>query len=265
MSNRPYAERKQDYYNILQAAQKVGIPHPEIVAAQWALEADWGDKVTGKHNYWGVKAGNGDPNNKEKGTVSWTKENIGGKEVSMQQKFRDYETLEEALKDRAAFTAKKGGRYDKTGYFTATSPAEAAMALQKAGYATDKEYAKSLIDVMKGVGLDPYNGQRYDYSPTKSIDMAANKDTRGTPTPNLASFFAPPKANEYKADNNGFENFYNQPEDPLRQIEQAQPMQSNAKKFQQQLAQAFGIAPEVGDGIPSHINDLIKSIWDQTA
>ncbi|MFZ7199018.1 glucosaminidase domain-containing protein, partial [Avibacterium avium] len=75
----------------------------------------------------------------------WTSEYINGKKTSIKQKFRDYENIEAALQDRYHFTNKKSGRYDKAGYFTATSPAEAAMALQKAGYATDPKYANSLI------------------------------------------------------------------------------------------------------------------------
>ncbi|MFU2080834.1 hypothetical protein ACLQ91_09745 [Avibacterium endocarditidis] len=47
MSNRPFEERKADYLKIVDAARKLSIPHPEVIAAQWTLESDWGDKQLG--------------------------------------------------------------------------------------------------------------------------------------------------------------------------------------------------------------------------
>ncbi|MFU2080832.1 glucosaminidase domain-containing protein [Avibacterium endocarditidis] len=89
----------------------------------------------------------------------WTSEYINGKKTSIKQKFRDYENIEAALQDRYHFTNKKSGRYDKAGYFTATSPAEAAMELQKAGYATDPKYANSLIVFRRlaSLGISAYH------------------------------------------------------------------------------------------------------------
>lgn len=258
MSNRSYAERKKDFYAIMQAAQNAGIPHPEIVAAQWALESDWGRAVTGTHNYWGVKAGNGDPNNKYQGTVAWTKENINGKSVSMQQKFRDYGSLDEALRDRAKFTSRKGGIYDKAGYFSATSPAEAARALEKAGYATDPHYADSLIKVMKGIGVDPYNGQQYDYSTTPQQPIVQQFSPFQPPSlMEEAQHFTPPTVPKIAGVDNGtFEQ--------LNQFQDEQPKISNRQKYQEQLADAFGIAPKVDNGLPDYIGDLVKSIYDKT-
>lgn len=140
---------------IRNAAESVGIAHPDVIAAQWALETGWGKSESGRYNYWGIKSGNGDPNNASSGTVRWTKEVINGKTERVQQKFKDYGSLQEAMQDRKNFTNKTGGRYDKAGYFNAKSPAEAAKALEKGGYATDKNYAKKLTDVMKSAGVDP--------------------------------------------------------------------------------------------------------------
>lgn len=258
-------EQKAKFQEIYTAAKNAGIPHPEVIAAQWAVESGWGAKQSGKNNYWGIKAGDGNPNNNSAGTVVMTHEVIGGKKIQMPQKFRDYETLEEALKDRANFTSKSGGRYDKAGYFTATSPAEAAQALQKAGYATDPNYANTLISVMKSGGINPYDGQKYDYSTTKP-----NTNTALTPpyqpqmgiAEQLTSTFTPPKTD------NAFTNYFEQINgtlDPLNQLESTQPKISNRQKYKQQLADAFGIEPKVGNGLPDYISGLVQSIYDQTA
>ena len=37
-----------------------GAAHPQLVAAQWALESGWGKTPSGKNNYFGIKAGSGE-------------------------------------------------------------------------------------------------------------------------------------------------------------------------------------------------------------
>ncbi|MFZ7198474.1 glycoside hydrolase family 73 protein [Avibacterium avium] len=251
-------EQKAKFMEVFQAAQQAGIPHPEVVAAQWAAESGWGEKVTGKHNYWGVKAGNGDPNNNEKGTVSWTHENINGQNVKVKQKFRDYNSLAEALADRAAFT-KRGGRYEKAGYFDATSPAEAAIALQKGGYATDPNYAKNLIDVMKSAGIDPYNGQRYDYSTTKpTLNLAQHTEENAFSFPSQPNF----QSNNPLAE---FQNYFEQLNGTQGENAQSSIEPINyQQKYQKELAKAFGIEPSTKGMMPDYIGDLVRSIYDQT-
>ena len=154
---------------IYNAAKSVGIKHPEIIAAQWALESGWGKSVTGKYNYWGVKAGNGDPNNSSPGSVHWTTENIGGRDVRVRQKFKDYESLQDAMQDRKEFTSIRGGRYDKAGYSEARTPAQAADALQRGNYATDPRYAEKLKSVIKSVGIDPDKENSLENEKEKSL------------------------------------------------------------------------------------------------
>ena len=162
-------KQKQDFMEIYNAAKSVGIKHPEIIAAQWALESGWGKSVTGKYNYWGVKAGNGDPNNSSPGSVHWTTENIGGRDVRVRQKFKDYESLQDAMQDRKEFTSIRGGRYDKAGYSEARTPAQAADALQRGNYATDPRYAEKLKSVMKSVGIDPDKENSLENEKEKSL------------------------------------------------------------------------------------------------
>ena len=140
---------KEKYNKIRSAAVKAGDPHPDVVAAQWALESGWGKKQSGKNNYFGIKAGKG-----EAGTAVRTREVYSGKNVMITDKFKDYNSLEEGIADRVAFI-KRNPRYTKAGYFVATTPFQAATALQRGGYATDPNYATLLGKIIKGCGYDP--------------------------------------------------------------------------------------------------------------
>jgi flagellum-specific peptidoglycan hydrolase FlgJ len=140
---------KEKYNKIRSAAVNAGDPHPDVVAAQWALESGWGKKQSGKNNYFGIKAGKG-----EAGTAVRTREVLKGQNVMITDKFKDYNSLEEGIADRVAFI-KRNPRYTKAGYFVATTPFQAATALQRGGYATDPNYATLLGKIIKGCGYDP--------------------------------------------------------------------------------------------------------------
>ena len=140
---------REKYNKIRGAALSAGDPHPDIVAAQWALESGWGKKQSGRHNYFGIKAQKG-----ESGTTVRTREVYGGKSVMINDSFKNYNSLEEGIADRVAFI-KRNPRYTKAGYYIAKTPYEAAVALQKGGYATDPNYANLLCKIIKGAGYDP--------------------------------------------------------------------------------------------------------------
>lgn len=248
-------EQKERFMAIYQAAVNAGEPHPEIVAAQWAIESSWGKSPSGKNNVFGIKAGKNDA-----GSLVGTHEVINGKRVAIKDRFKDYNSIDESVADRVNFT-KNNPRYKKAGYFDATSPAEAAMALQKAGYATDPNYANSLIDVIESAGLDPYNGQRHDYSTTQP-----NTNTVFAPTPitapqsianTLTSNFAPAETS------GGFTDAFNQLNNTLNPFGAVEPeTQPNKSQYQNRLAQAFGVSPDTKAGLPDYIGDLVKSIYD---
>lgn len=152
----------EKFKKVMQAAANAGDPHPAVVAAQWAIESGWGAKESGKNNFFGIKARPGQP-----GTVRRTREVINGRTVYINDKFADYNTLEEGIAARVAFT-KQNKRYERSGYFAARTPYEAAQALQRGGYATDPNYANSLAAVIKGRKIDPMRPVLI--KPTGSID-----------------------------------------------------------------------------------------------
>lgn len=275
--NMPTKEQISKYQEVYEAAKRAGATHPEVIAAQWAVESAWGKKASGKNNLFGIKAGNGDPNNNEQGSVIWTTEQIKGKKVKMLQKFRDYDSIDQSIADRIKFT-QENPRYRKAGYFDATSPFDAAMSLDKAGYATDKGYGKLLIDVMKSVGVNPLEKRQYDYSTSPPQNVAQKIPEKEMPTQMAQQAFyqAPtqqPTTPQPLSLAEQFASFGNpqtvakQVQNPLENepLKAFEPLPNYRKQYQKQLASAFGIEPETQDQLPSHIGDLVKSIYDQTA
>jgi hypothetical protein len=97
--------------------------------------------VSKSHNLFSIKAGG-----------SWTgktvdvttTEYVNGAPVKRVEKFRAYDSYEESFRDYARLI-KESPRYEKAESVAKTGSAVAyAAALQKAGYATDPEYARKL-------------------------------------------------------------------------------------------------------------------------
>ncbi|KML24107.1 flagellar rod assembly protein FlgJ [Leclercia adecarboxylata] len=134
----------------LDAARKTGIPH-QLIIAQAALESGWGSKEIptqhGKpsHNLFSVKA---TPDWKGETTEITTTEYINGVAQKMKSAFRVYKSYAEALSDYTALLT-TNPRYQNA--LNASSPEKIAHGLQAGGYATDPEYAKKLISIIKQV------------------------------------------------------------------------------------------------------------------
>lgn len=127
---------------IRELAAKAGAKHPDLVAAQWALESGWGGAMSGRNNPFGLKG---------EGTVRRTTEVVNGKEVSIEAEFRDFPSIKAAVEHLVSrwymdYTAPGGKEY--RGVNRAGSRDEAARLLVKEGYATDPAYAKKLIKLM---------------------------------------------------------------------------------------------------------------------
>lgn len=122
----------------------------ETILAQAAQETGWGQRVLpGTNNIFNIKAGGGWVGPTKNFNV-W--EIVDGKKVWMDQSFRAYSSVEEALRDRVQFL-KENPRYTKAGLFdhsTLGNLEREADALQKAGYATDPNYAHNLAAVFNG-------------------------------------------------------------------------------------------------------------------
>jgi flagellar protein FlgJ len=130
------------------ASQQSGIPH-QLIVAQAALESGWGQREiptangTPSYNLFGIKAGS-----------SWsgpvtevtTTEFEQGAAKKIKAQFRVYGSYVEAIADYVKLLT-NNPRYAEVA--NARSPEQAAHALQKAGYATDPQYANKLVSVIQ--------------------------------------------------------------------------------------------------------------------
>lgn len=123
---------------------------PSVLIAQAILEGNNGNSLLAKkyHNHFGIKASKGWSGK----VVSLnTKEVFNGNSIQIKDGFRVYDTLEEGFLDRNNFLI-QNPRYKKAGVFDALTAETQAEALQKAGYATDPNYANKLIQIINGSG-----------------------------------------------------------------------------------------------------------------
>jgi len=140
-----------------EVARHSGIPH-QLIIAQAALESGWGDReiltAHGKpsHNLFGIKA---TPDWKGETTEIATSEYINGAQRKVKASFKVYKNYAESLADYATFLT-TNPRYQKV--INSPSVEKAAHALQESGYATDPNYAKKLMNIVRYVQNDLASG-----------------------------------------------------------------------------------------------------------
>lgn len=125
---------------------------PSITIAQGILESNWGRTSPG-NNIFGIKA-----------TTSWkwktqklkTKEWNGKKTISVVTNFRAYDSIENSVLDHGVLLT--ASRYSAVR--SESNYKIAAIALQKAGYATDPNYAKKLIRIIEDYKLYAYDDEK---------------------------------------------------------------------------------------------------------
>lgn len=118
-------------------AKTAGAKFPELVAAQWALESGWGEHVSGRNNYFGLRG---------TGTKTATKEFINGKWIEITDSFIDFATPQDCVKYLVDKWYKDFKNYK--GVNNAANREAAAKMLISEGYATDPDYATKLIRLM---------------------------------------------------------------------------------------------------------------------
>lgn len=131
------------------AEQTTGVP-AKFMLGQAALETGWGKRMiknadgTSSNNLFGIKAG---PSWKGKVALATTTEYVNGKPQTRVEKFRAYDTPADSFRDYAKLIA-NNPRYEKV--IASGGDAESfAKGLQRAGYATDPNYAAKLTRLIK--------------------------------------------------------------------------------------------------------------------
>jgi len=139
------------YPSARKIAEETGLSW-ELMLAQAVHETGWGRRVLpGTNNMFNVKAFGGWTGESKTFRVHETYGNNGEKTWE-DHPFRVYKTVEDSFRDRANFL-RENPRYAKAGLFdegTLGNLEGEARALQRAGFATDKSYAKYLADVFNG-------------------------------------------------------------------------------------------------------------------
>jgi flagellar protein FlgJ len=131
------------------ASAATGIP-ARFIIGQAALESGWGKSEikkadgTTSHNVFGIKATK-DWTGKTVSTV--TTEYVNGKPQRTVEKFRAYDSYQEAMTDYAS-VLKSNPRYAQV-LNSSRDVAGFANGMQRAGYATDPHYAKKLLSIMQ--------------------------------------------------------------------------------------------------------------------
>lgn len=131
------------------ASRETGVPAP-LILGQAALESGWGQREillpdgSSSYNLFGIKA---DDNWNGKVAQVMTTEYRDGVPVKQVEKFRAYGSYAEAFGDYARLLS-DNPRYAQVVQEGQTAPG-AAYALQRAGYATDPDYAGKLVKVMR--------------------------------------------------------------------------------------------------------------------
>ncbi|MFM0607443.1 flagellar assembly peptidoglycan hydrolase FlgJ [Paraburkholderia sediminicola] len=134
------------------ASAATGIP-ARFIIGQAALESGWGKSEIKKadgspsHNVFGIKATK-DWTGKTVSTV--TTEYVNGKPQRTVEKFRAYDSYQDAMTDYASLL-KGNPRYAQV-INSAHDVNGFANGMQRAGYATDPHYAKKLMSIMQKMG-----------------------------------------------------------------------------------------------------------------
>lgn len=146
-----FVDYKENYINTTKKiATKVADEYgliPSVVLAQSALESSWGTSGLSSeyNNYFGIKS-----NDSSKSKDLMTSEFVNGKEVKVNQPFREYDSMEESFEHYGALIG-TAARYKEVR--AANNYREAAYAIKKCGYATDPNYAEKIISIIETYNL----------------------------------------------------------------------------------------------------------------
>ena len=150
-------QRGQDFLmrmkeHALEASNASGIP-ARFLLGQAALESGWGKHeiraadASQSFNLFGIKAGS---NWKGASVEAMTTEYVGGVPRRVLQKFRAYASYAEAFQDYASLMQ---GNRRYAAVLKQRNGAGFAQGLQRAGYATDPQYADKLTRILNGARM----------------------------------------------------------------------------------------------------------------
>ena len=133
-----------------EVAKKFGL-NPIVIVGQAALETGWGKHVGAKNNFFGIKASGKWNGGTELMSSYEFKDGIKYSQISS---FRCYDSVKQSINDYAEFIV-GNKRYEKA-VAVSDNPNKYFEEIQKAGYATDPNYADKLKNIIKNDAFSSY-------------------------------------------------------------------------------------------------------------
>lgn len=121
---------------------------PSVCIAQGILESAWGQSKIGEYNLFGRKAVPGD-----KSITVTTQECYDGEWVTINDEFKDYDSLDEAIEDYCILLTEEPVYVNSIDY----SSLENFVRTMAEIYATDPEYADKLLSTISANDLTQYD------------------------------------------------------------------------------------------------------------
>ena len=139
----------------IEEMNRFGIP-ASITLAQGILESGNGESRLAReaNNHFGIKC-----------HKNWNGKTISEDDDEKQECFRRYDNVSESYRDHSLFLSERG-RYSFLFEYARTDYRKWAKGLKKAGYATNPNYSKLLIDL-----IEKYNLKRFDKKNTDAKEL----------------------------------------------------------------------------------------------
>ena len=150
--NNAVQRMETNFKTIYKLAKEVGVKFPEVVAAQFGVESDHGLQVTGKNNYFGIKATQAEIDAGQS-TLAPTFEEVDGKKVRVMAHFKNFDTVKQSIEHYKKFW--NDDFQDRKGTVNVDTAEEAIIRLKENGYATDSDYVKLVTDVLNDARREP--------------------------------------------------------------------------------------------------------------
>ena len=124
-----------------------------VCIAQAAIESGWGRYCIGNYNYF-VRKWNGWGNY----TEQETQEYVNGEYETIIDKFQDYDSMEDAIKDWCVLMTEEPAYADALAEWENTWSVEAFVMAMAPVYATDPDYADKIISTINANDLMRFDG-----------------------------------------------------------------------------------------------------------
>ena len=133
-------------------AKDAGHKFPEVTAAQVMLETSNGASPSATNNYLGLKATQ-DETDRGEATLQNTTENENGEVVSIQDNFKNFNSLQDMMNQYK--TQWNDDFMGRKGTVNVDTAEEAAKLLQANVFATDPDYAKKIMQIIRDAKRNP--------------------------------------------------------------------------------------------------------------